>query len=145
MRPIVPDAPQASASLVSDADATPRVRALFDEIAGAEGGVCNFWRAIAHDPELLATTWSDIKRTMFEPREGGLDLRTKELVYLAISVANGSIYCVHCHAEAARQCGMSEREYADLLAVVAVASHTNRLATALRVPVDDSFPPLPDI
>lgn len=39
----------------------------------------------------------------------------------------------------ARAKGMSEAELGELLAIVGMASETNRLATALQVPVDEAF------
>ena len=39
---------------------------------------------------------------------GVLDAKTKELVYLAVSIAHGCEYCVHSHTAAARAKGMTE-------------------------------------
>jgi AhpD family alkylhydroperoxidase len=63
----------------------------------------------------------------------------KELVYIAVSTANGCGYCVHSHTAAARAKGMTPAQHGELLGVIAMASQTNALATALGVPVDDSF------
>ncbi|HSX76517.1 MAG TPA: carboxymuconolactone decarboxylase family protein, partial [Shinella sp.] len=48
-------------------------------------------------------------------------------------------YCVHSHTAAAKAKGMSDAQYAELLAIVSLAGKTNQLATALQVPVDDVF------
>ena len=61
------------------------------------------------------------------------------MVYLAVSTANGCSYCVHSHTAAARAKGMTPAQHAELLAVIAMASQTNALATALAVPVDARF------
>ena len=68
-----------------------------------------------------------------------LDPLTKELLYIAVSVANGCGYCVHSHTAAARAKGMTAAQHADLLAVVGLAAKTNHLVTALQVPVDPAF------
>ena len=39
----------------------------------------------------------------------------------------------------ARAKGMTDQEYAELIAIVGMASETNRLVTALGVAVDDAF------
>ena len=68
-----------------------------------------------------------------------LDPLTKEMLYIAVSVANGCGYCVHSHTAAARAKGMTPAQHAELLSIIALAGKTNHLATALQVPVDASF------
>jgi AhpD family alkylhydroperoxidase len=70
---------------------------------------------------------------------GALDAKTKEMLYVAVSIAHGCTYCIHSHTAAARAKGMTEAEYAELVAVVGMASETNRIVTALGVEVDDEF------
>ena len=127
--------------LVSDAAASPEAAAVFADIRATRGTdyVNNFWRALANDPPLLEATWRRLKTVMGERRADGLDPLTKELLYIAVSIANGCDYCVHSHTAAARARGMTEGQYGDLLAVVAMASQTNALATALAVEADDAF------
>lgn len=123
----------------AEVDAEPRVKAVFDDIRATRGSdfVNNFWRALAGQPALLEATWARLKAVMTAP--SALDPLTKELVYLAVSTANGCGYCIHSHTAAARAKGMTEAQHQDLLAVVAMASTTNALATALQVPVDPEF------
>jgi alkylhydroperoxidase family enzyme len=54
-------------------------------------------------------------------------------------VANGCGYCIHSHTAAARSKGMTDAMQGEMLAVIAMASQTNALATALQVPVDAVF------
>jgi AhpD family alkylhydroperoxidase len=70
---------------------------------------------------------------------GALDVRTKEMIYLAISVSNGCGYCIASHGAAARKSGMDEAMFGELMAVVGMANETNRLAYGYRVPVDAAF------
>jgi AhpD family alkylhydroperoxidase len=122
-----------------DPEADPRVRAVFDDIRATRKTdyVNNLWRALAFDPALLEGTWSEVKQLMATPTH--LDPLTKELIYVAVSVANACGYCVHSHTAAARAKGMTTAQHAELLAIVALAAKTNHLATALQVPVDDVF------
>jgi AhpD family alkylhydroperoxidase len=124
--------------LVEYAEAGPEVRAVFDEIKAARGlaDVNNFWKALAVDPALLRQTW-DRLRVVMAP--GALDPLTKELLYIAISATAGCSYCVASHTASARAKGMTEAMHGELLAVLAMAGQTNRLAEALRVPVDPGF------
>ncbi len=68
-----------------------------------------------------------------------LDPLTKELIYIAVSIANACSYCVHSHTAAARAKGMTDAQHAELLAIVALAAKTNHLANGLQVPVDRAF------
>ena len=128
----------ATVSLLSDQDAPAESRAVFDAIRAARGTdyVNNFWRALAHDPALLRATWDRLSTVM---APGTLDPLVKELIYLAVSTANGCSYCIHSHTAAARAKGMTPDQHAELLAVIAMASQTNALATALQVPTDPRF------
>ncbi|WP_417675299.1 carboxymuconolactone decarboxylase family protein [Pseudodonghicola sp.] len=128
----------ATVNLLSDTEAAPEARAVFDEIRAARGTdyVNNFWRALAHDPALLRATWDRLKVVM---GPGTLDPVVKEMLYVAVSIANGCEYCVHSHSAAARAKGMTAEMYGELLAVVGMASQTNALATGLQVPVDPQF------
>jgi len=113
-------------------------QAVIDDIKDTRNTefINNFWRVLANDPALLARTWSSLKEVM---APGALDPLTKELLYVAVSIANGCEYCIRSHTAAARAKGMSEAQLGELLAVVGMASETNRLATGLQVPVDDAF------
>ncbi|MFU8776344.1 MAG: carboxymuconolactone decarboxylase family protein [Roseovarius sp.] len=128
----------ATVTLITDAEASPEVRAIFDDIRATRGSdfINNFWRALAHDPALLDATWQRLKSVM---GPGTLDPLTKELIYIAVSVANGCKYCAHSHTAAARAKGMTPAQHGELLAVIGMAAQTNALATALQVPVDDAF------
>ena len=61
------------------------------------------------------------------------------MLYLAASMAAGCGYCIASHTAAARAKGMTAAQHGELLAVVGMAAETNRLAEALRVPVDPGF------
>ena len=63
----------------------------------------------------------------------------KELIYIAVSTANGCSFCVHSHTAGAKAKGMTEAQHADLLAVIGMAAQTNALANALQLPVDPQF------
>ena len=122
-----------------DVTADPRVQAVFDDIRATRKSdfVNNFWRALANQPALLERTWSSIKEVMIAP--GTLDPLTRELIYIAVSTANGCGYCIHSHTAAARTKGMTEAQHAELISIIAMASQTNALANALQIPVDPEF------
>jgi len=128
----------ATVHLLDDSELSPEGAAVFADIRATRGTdyVNHFWRALAHDPALLARTWASIKQVM---APGHLDPKVKEMLYLAVSIAHGCEYCIHSHTAAARGKGMTEPELMELLAVVGMASETNRLVAGLGVPVDEVF------
>jgi AhpD family alkylhydroperoxidase len=124
--------------LIQYQDASPEVRTVFDDIRRTRNipDVNNFWKAIAHHPPTLRRTWETLKEVM---APGALDPLVKEMLYVAVSVAHGCEYCIASHTAAARKKGMTEEMLGELLAVVGMASETNRLVTGWRVPLDESF------
>ncbi len=129
----------ATTKLARDEDLSPEAKAVFDDIRATRGSdfINNVWRALAWNPPLLARTWAQVKEVMATP--GELDPLVREMIYVAVSVANGCEYCVHSHTASARAKGMTEAQHAELLAVIALASSTNALAHALQLPVDREF------
>ncbi len=119
-----------------DPEQDPRVKAVFADMRTTRNTdfINSFWRTLAFDPALLERTWLEVKQVMAVPSH--LDPLTKEMVYIAVSVANSCSFCVHSHTAAAHAKGMTDAQYAELLSIIAVAGKTNHLATALQVPVD---------
>lgn len=129
----------ATVPLPAQPETDARVKAVFDDIRATRRTdfVNNLWRSLAFDPALLERTWAEVKALMATPTL--LDPLTKEMIYIAVSIANGCGYCVHSHTAAARARGMTDAQHAELLAIVALAARTNQLATGLQVPVDAAF------
>ena len=125
-------------ALVEYADASPRVRAVYDDIMRTRqiDWINNFWKALAHHPPTLRRTWESVKQIM---QPGALDPLTKEMLYLAVSAAHSCSYCIHSHTASARKAGMTEAMLGELLAVVGMASETNALAESYQIPVDERF------
>ena len=124
--------------LVEYEDASPAVRAVYDDIMATRktDWINNFWKALANDPATLRRTWESIKEVM---APGAIDPAVKELIYLAVSITNGCQYCMHSHGAAAKKLGMTKAAFGELAAIVGMANETNRLADAYRVPVDEAF------
>ena len=125
-------------TLIDYDDAPPRVKAVYDDIRATRGTdfINNFWKALANQPDTLERVWGHLREVM---GPGTLDPLAKEMVYIAVSIANNCSYCVHSHTASARARGMTEEQYQELMAVVAMAHQTNSLANGLQVPVDPEF------
>ena len=128
----------ATLGLIEYQDATPEVRAVYDDIMATRktDWINNFWKAIAHDPATLKRTWEDIKQIM---APGALDPLVKELIYVAVSVSNQCDYCIASHTASAYKKGMSDEMFKELMAVVGMANETNRLVAGYQVEIDEQF------
>ena len=85
----------------------------------------------------LKRTWGRLKAVM--TGETALPPVVQEMIYIAVSTANGCTYCVHSHTAAARAKGMTEAQHGELLAIIGLAAQTNHLVTAMQLPVDPEF------
>ena len=124
--------------LIEYGDASPEVRAVYDDIMATRktDWINNFWKALAHDPATLRRTWESIKQIM---APGALDPLTKEMIYVAVSATNQCGYCIASHTASARKAGMTDAMFAELMAVVGMANETNRLASGYQVEIDEKF------
>lgn len=131
----------ATVKLMSDEEAAkhPAIRAVFDDIRATRKTdfINNIWRALAFDAPTLERTWANVKSLMATP--GVIDPKTREMIYIAVSIANSCAYCVHSHTAAAKAQGMSYDEHGELLQIIALAAQTNHLANGLQLPLDEVF------
>jgi AhpD family alkylhydroperoxidase len=128
------------AKLTEYKDMNPRAKAVVEGIAKARNidpaDINNVWKALARHPGLMERFAAEMQAA-FAP--GKLDPLTKELLYLAVSIANQCEYCIASHGTMARRKGMTEEMYEEFLAVVLAAQKGNKIAMAYRVPVDNAF------
>ena len=130
--------PMSTLGLIEYKDASPEVRAVYDDIMATRktDWINNFWKAIAHDPATLKRTWEDIKQIM---APGALDPLTKEMIYVAVSVTNQCHYCIASHTVSAQKKGMTDAMFKELMAVVGMANETNKMVTGYQVEIDPQF------
>src|SRR5437773_6778679 len=102
--PVVWETLMATFASIEYQDASPEVRAVYDDIMTTRkiDWINNFWKALAHDPSTLRRTWQSIKEIM---APGALDPLAKEMIYLAVSATNQCGYCIASHTAAARKAG----------------------------------------
>ncbi len=119
-------------------EASAEVRAVYDDIMATRktDWINNFWKALANDPVTLRRTWESIKQIM---APGALDPLIKEMIYIAVSVTNQCPYCIASHTASARNKGMTDAMFHELMAVVGMANETNRLASGYQVEIDEQF------
>jgi len=124
--------------LIEYDQASPEVRAVYDDIMATRKTdyITNFWKTIAHDPATLKRTWESIKQVM---APGALDAVTKEMIYVAVSVTSQCEYCIASHTASARNKGLTDAQLKELMAVIGMASETNKLVKGYQVEIDERF------
>lgn len=121
--------------LVEEAQATGKVREVFEDIKRTKeiDFVPDIWRALANNPDHLEQTWTKLKAIM---RPGKLDMLTKEIIALAVSITNGCEYCINSHSAAVLKLGSDREALGELVAVTELYNGMNRVAEAYQVAPD---------
>ena len=121
--------------LVSEDTGHPKVRKIFDDIKATKkiDHIPAIWRALASHPDHLELCWTRLKAIM---SPGKLDMLTKEIIALAVSVTNSCRYCINSHTAAVQKLGLDNEALGELLAVVGLYNQMNHLADAYQVEPD---------
>jgi AhpD family alkylhydroperoxidase len=121
--------------LVEQDDPSPLVQQVFRDIKETKKitFVPAIWRALATHPEHLSLCWSRLKAIM---QPGKVDLLTKEIIALAVSVTNSCRYCINSHTAAAQKLGLDTEALGEVLAVVGLFNQMNKLADAYQIEPD---------
>ena len=123
----------------TDDESHPIIEEIYKDIKQTRNTsyIGNFWKYLAFDPNLLKNVWTDIKNIMV--KESIIPNKTKEMIYMAVSITNNCSYCTHSHTAAAKKLGMTSDEHSEFLSVIALAAKTNQLVNSIQVPVDEIF------
>ena len=123
---------------ISEKQAKGKVKKVFDEIKKTRKikKIPNFWRSLAHNPDLIERTWNNLKQIM---KKGALDPVTKELIYVAVSITNSCEYCIRSHTAAAKKKGATDQMLKEMIDVVGIANQNNKLVEAYQVEVDKIY------
>src|SRR5438270_6924505 len=121
--------------LVDEFTKHPKVKAVFDDIKATKkiDRVPAIWRALATNPQHLELCWTRLKAIM---QPGKLDMLTKEIIALAVSVTNSCNYCINSHTAAVQKLGLDNEALGEVLAVVGLYNQMNRLADGYQVGPD---------
>ena len=120
-------------SVVEHEDASPEVRAVYDEIMDTMGSpaVLNFLKALGNNPHVLRGVWSMLKGTVIE---GDIPALLKQLILFKISITVGNQYCTALHGHAALNLDPT-LTYDDLVALSGGACSAN-LPPSFPVAID---------
>ena len=82
-------------------------RPIYDTLQQTVGRVMNFWKVLAHRPDVLRT-FMDFDSAVWAP--GALSPKIKELVYLRASIMNGCHYSILAHIRASKGQGTTDEQ-----------------------------------
>jgi len=123
---------------ITENEASKKVKEVYEDIKKTRNitEIPNFWKMLANDSNELERTWDSLKEIM---KKGALDPVTKELIYVAVSIANGCEYCIKSHSFAAKKKGATDEMLKEMFAVVGLANKNNKLVDSYQVEVDEIY------
>ncbi len=123
-------------TLVPEDSTDPIVAEVFADIKATKkiDFIPAIWRALATNPEHLSLCWTRLKTIMRPGRK--IDMLTKEIIALAVSVTNSCRYCINSHTAAVMKLGLDEEGLGEVLAVVGLYNQMNKLSDAYQVEPD---------
>jgi uncharacterized peroxidase-related enzyme len=87
--------------------AAESIRPLYDKLAQKSGRVVNFFKMLAHKPNILGP-FMDFYSQVWTP--GALSPKIKELAYLRTSLMNGCEYCSRSHSASGKRQGITDEQ-----------------------------------
>jgi len=125
----------ATVRLITEEEAQGKVKAIFADIKATKeiDFVPNVWQALAVNPDHLELAWTKLKAIM---RPGRVDLLTKEIIALAVSITNGCEYCINSHTAAVLRLGLDHEALGEVVAVTELYNGMNRVADAYQIEPD---------
>ena len=94
-------------TVVSDEEASPEVKKVYEYIGKRWSFVPNYFRALGHDAQLLEDQTNLFTDLMFEER--GLPRIVKEQLAIVVSGLNVSSYCLPAHMEILSRLGVDKK------------------------------------
>lgn len=117
-------------SLINPNEANDEVMKLYNLIESLFGRVAPTWRALAHKPEYLKLVVDKFALLFGESK---LDIRTKLLVYLTVSIMNNCPACIYAFSERLKLMGLIDEEFVELYSVIDAALANNAIVNAVGI------------
>lgn len=116
--------------LISDEEATPEVRMMFDQIKQQLGMVPPTFRAMANKPDYLKVYLEKMQLVM---GSGKLDSKTKLLIALTVSILNNCEMCITQYNNKSKEAGFTDEELVELLSVIDLVGGTNHFNNGMMI------------
>jgi AhpD family alkylhydroperoxidase len=116
--------------LISDEEASPEVKQMFEQIKQETGMVPPTMRAMANKPEYLKVYLEKMQIIM---GSGKLDGKAKLLIALTVSILNNCEMCITLYNKKLKEAGVSDEEIIELLSVIDLVGGTNHFNNGLLI------------
>jgi AhpD family alkylhydroperoxidase len=121
----------ASCALTTPASAQDAgAQAAYRDIENTLGLVPGFFKAFPQSG--IAGAWSEFKSLQLNPNTK-LDVKTKQLIGLAVSAQIPCHYCIYFHAAVARANGATEAEISEAVAMAAMTRHWSTVLNGMEI------------
>lgn len=116
--------------LISDEEASPEVKQMFEQIKQQLGMVPPTMRAMANKPEYLKN-YLEKMQVVLGP--GKLDGKTKLLIALTVSILNNCEMCITQYTNKAKEAGVTDEGLIELLSVIDLVGGTNHFNNGMMI------------
>jgi AhpD family alkylhydroperoxidase len=107
-----------------------KAKRILNEIRGKMGAVNDMYKIMARDPDYLEAIWR-LRSKVMSP--GRLDMKTKEMIALAVSATNSCEPCIVTHTNALKKMGVDDDSILELMSVVHLYNGSNKFNDGLMV------------
>ena len=105
-------------------------QAAYRDIEQTLGSVPGFFRLFPESG--IAGAWAEFKSVQLNPKTK-LDVKTKELLGLAVSAQIPCQYCIYFHTAVAKANGATDEEIREAVAMAAIARHWSTVLNGMQV------------
>ena len=105
-------------------------QAAYRDIEQTLGLVPGFFKAFP--PSGIAGAWSEFKSLQLSPNTK-LDVKTKQLIGLAVSAQIPCQYCIYFHAAVAKANGATDAEISEAVAMAAMTRHWSTVLNGMEI------------
>ncbi|SHF89405.1 alkylhydroperoxidase AhpD family core domain-containing protein [Caldanaerobius fijiensis DSM 17918] len=119
-----------SIKLISDEEATPEVKAIFEQVKSQMGFVPPTIRAMANKPDYLKLYVQKVNLIM---GSGKIDRKSKILIALAISTLNNCEMCITQYTKMAKESGITDEELVELMSIIDLVGGTNHFNNGMMI------------
>ncbi|MBE0069293.1 carboxymuconolactone decarboxylase family protein [Thermoanaerobacterium thermosaccharolyticum] len=116
--------------LVSNEEASPEVKQLFEQIEKQMGFIPPTMRAMANKPEYLKLF---LEKSRVVMGSGKIDGKTKLFVALTVSILNNCEMCITTYTNKLKEAGVTDDEIVELLSVIDLVGGLNHFNNGLMI------------
>ena len=108
-------------------------QAAYRDIENTLGSVPGFFKAFPESG--IAGAWAEFKSVQLNPKTK-LDVKTKELIGLAVAAQIPCHYCIYFHTAVAKAHGATDEDIREAVAMAAISRHWSTVLNGMQIDLD---------